>query len=97
MCIAAGATCPGGASIGCLEGGACPTGSFCCVSLLGGGVDLRPGTALQLRGWGHPVRVIRAVSGQHAQLLPPGADRYLPRSELPLRPGPRPAVSERMS
>jgi hypothetical protein len=36
MCIPANATCPGGASIGCLESGACSNGSVCCLSLLGG-------------------------------------------------------------
>jgi len=36
MCINAGATCMGGASIGCLEGSACMGGNVCCLSLLGG-------------------------------------------------------------
>ena len=50
MCIAAGATCPGGASIGCLEGGACPTGNFCCLSLLGGGSTCAPAQLCNFAG-----------------------------------------------
>jgi hypothetical protein len=36
MCISAGASCMGGASIGCLEASACSAGNICCLSLLGG-------------------------------------------------------------
>jgi len=36
MCIDAQSTCPGGASISCLNGAACSAGNICCLSLLGG-------------------------------------------------------------
>jgi hypothetical protein len=35
MCIDAQATC-GGASLNCVNGGACSAGNICCLSLLGG-------------------------------------------------------------
>ncbi len=35
-CIPAGSTCPGGASIGCLDPASCPAGNVCCLSIIGG-------------------------------------------------------------
>jgi hypothetical protein len=50
MCINAGATCPGGASIGCLEGAACGAGNFCCLSLLGGASTCAPAQVCSFAG-----------------------------------------------
>jgi hypothetical protein len=50
MCIGATDTCSGGASIGCLEGGACPAGSVCCASLLGGATACAPANVCGFAG-----------------------------------------------
>jgi hypothetical protein len=34
-CIDAGGTCPGGASVGCLDAGSCATGEICCLNAIG--------------------------------------------------------------
>ena len=49
-CIPAGSTCPGGASIGCLEGSACSSGNFCCLSLIGGATTCAPPTVCDFAG-----------------------------------------------
>jgi len=49
VCIPARAQCSG-ASLGCLDGGACTAGRFCCASLLGGSTSCQPAQLCGLTG-----------------------------------------------
>jgi hypothetical protein len=41
-CVATGTSCPGGVSIGCLDGAACSGGTVCCLSFLGASTACQP-------------------------------------------------------
>jgi len=49
-CIPVGKTCPGGATIGCLEGSSCTAGNVCCLSLIGGATTCAPPTVCDFAG-----------------------------------------------
>ena len=50
MCIKTGEMCPGGATIGCIEGSTCSAGNVCCLSLLGGATTCAPSMVCDFAG-----------------------------------------------